>query len=399
MIWLNDNDIRFGLRLPQLRVLDQRQREDLIEVKVVHRRNFAVCPICEYRTRNVHDRRWQKKLDIPLHQQTLILVLCKRRFRCPQCGKVFTERDEVCGWRRRTTERLRQQLFEDVRHQTIKHVAHHYGVGQRFVRECFAYYAKNQIDVSGFTKHSPEFLGIDDFSVRKGQRYQTLFSDLQLRRRLEVVDGRDKQSAQGYLEKLAEPQKVRAVVMDMSGSYRAAVEECLPEAEIVADKMHVIGLVNRALDKVRLRVQAVQLKEKSRELYKGRYLLLRNPEDMKAKDRSRLDKLLRDYPELRRPWQLKEEFRRWYREADLAGAWLELKAWEQEIEVAGPMEYTGVLATLRRWREQILNYFRYRVTNGYSEGSNNRTKAIQRQGYGYRSNGNLRLRILLPKAS
>ena len=38
-------------------------------------------------------------------------------------------------------------------------------------------------------------------------------------------------------------------------------------------------------------------------------------------------------------------------------------------------------------------------TNGYVEGSNNRTKAIQRQAYGYRNNENLRLRVLLPKAA
>ncbi len=262
---LDDNDIRFGLGLPQLRVLGQQQREGLIEVEVVHRRNFAVCPVCGYHARNVHDRRWQKKLDIPLHGRTLILVLCKRRFRCPECHKVFTEPDEVCGWRRRTTERLRQELYEQVRHQTVKQVAKLYGVGQRFVRECFTKLANNDIEHSGATKETPEILGMDEFSVRKGQRYQTLFCDLQLGRRLEVVDGRDKESAKSYLEKLSEPEKVKVVVMDMHGPYRAAVEECLPDAEIVADKMHVIRLVNRGLDKVRLRIQG-QGEKKNQEL-------------------------------------------------------------------------------------------------------------------------------------
>lgn len=217
-----DNDIRISLRLPQLRVLEQRQRDGLIEVDVMFRRPYAVCPGCGYHTRNVHQCRRQKKLDIPVPGQTLILVLHRRRFRCPQCGKVFTEPDEVCGWRRRTTQRLRQQLYEEVRHQTVKQVADDYGVGERFVRECFAEYAAVQIEISGVTKDTPEVLGMDEFSVRKGRRYQTLFCDLQLRRRLEVVDGRDKESAKSYLDMLAEPEKVKVVVMDMHAPIHSA---------------------------------------------------------------------------------------------------------------------------------------------------------------------------------
>lgn len=398
MILSTDNDIRISLRLPQLRVLEQRQRDGLIEVEVMYRRPFATCPACSYHTRNVHDCRRQKKLDIPVHGQTLILVLHRRRFRCPECHKVFTEPDEICGWRRRTTERLRKQLYEEARHQTVKQVARVYGVGQRFVRECFANHSARQIERSGVTKDTPEILGMDEFSVRKGRRYQTLFCDLRLRRRLEVVDGRNKDSAKSYLDKLAEPEKVKVVVMDMHGPYRAAVEECLPKAEIVADKMHVVGLVNRALDKVRRRVQGRGKKEKP-EVYEGRYVLLCDPADLNEKEKRQLDKLLRDYPELRRAWKLKEDFRRWFREADLRGARLELNAWEREVEAGGPAEYRELSRTLARWREQILNYFRYRVTNGYLEGNNNRTKAIQRQAYGYRNTGNLRLRILLPKAA
>ena len=161
-----DNDIRISLRLPQVRVLEQRQREGLIEVEVIHRRQHAICPTCGYRTRNVHDCRRQKKLDIPVHGQMLILVLHKRRFRCPECGKVFTEPDEVCGWRRRTTERLRQQLYEEARHQTVKRVACVYGVGERFVRECFARYATEDIEKAGVSEDTPQVLGMDEYSVR-----------------------------------------------------------------------------------------------------------------------------------------------------------------------------------------------------------------------------------------
>jgi len=56
---------------------------------------------------------------------------------------------------------------------------------------------------------------------------------------------------------------------------------------------------------------------------------------------------------------------------------------------------------LINWREEILNYFIYPVTDGFAEGKNNRIKAIIRAGYGYRNLPNLTLRIMLayPTAS
>ena len=50
---------------------------------------------------------------------------------------------------------------------------------------------------------------------------------------------------------------------------------------------------------------------------------------------------------------------------------------------------------LRIWRNEILNYFDYRYTNGFLEGKNNRIKVIKRVAYGYRNGANFRQRILL----
>jgi len=46
-----------------------------------------------------------------------------------------------------------------------------------------------------------------------------------------------------------------------------------------------------------------------------------------------------------------------------------------------------------------LTHLSTRLRNGFVESKNNRTKALMRQGYGYRNRRNLRLRILLEVAS
>lgn len=55
------------------------------------------------------------------------------------------------------------------------------------------------------------------------------------------------------------------------------------------------------------------------------------------------------------------------------------------------------LSAFATWKTERLAFFRFlptRLSNGYVEGKNNRTKMIMRQGDGYRNFQNLRLRIL-----
>lgn len=61
----------------------------------------------------------------------------------------------------------------------------------------------------------------------------------------------------------------------------------------------------------------------------------------------------------------------------------------------GPEEFRALSSMLTNWREEILNYFDHRFTNGFLEGKKNCIKTITRVAYGYRNMENLRLRILM----
>lgn len=72
------------------------------------------------------------------------------------------------------------------------------------------------------------------------------------------------------------------------------------------------------------------------------------------------------------------------------------------IQREGPAELVQALSAFRTWRDEILAFFAFlptRISNGFVEGKNNRTKALIRQAYGYRNQEHLRLRILLEAAS
>jgi len=388
-----DDCIAVALGLPQLKVLGQRELDGYIEATVIYRRGEATCPRCGRVTAKEHDRRQQWKQDRRLRDKVVFLRLIKRRFRCLWCGKVFTESDEVFGRRRRSSHRFREYLGQEALHQTVKRTAEKEKVGEGLVRRCVAEEVGRKLGASGL-RETPELIGLDEFSVSGRRLYHTAICNLVDGGVMEVVEGQGKQKVEEYLDSLANPERVKAVAMDMHEAFRQAVQMCLPRAKVVVDKFHLIRHINEALDKVRSRLQGGNRRGKRRELFKSRYTLLKGVERLAEGERARLSQLFQLYPEVKRAWLVKERFRAWYRGTDRSCAQAGLESLEETIVSDSLPEFKQLAHTLNNWRDEILNYFDYRITNGFVEGKNNRIKTIKRMAYGYRNMANFRLRIL-----
>jgi hypothetical protein len=136
--------IKIPLALPGWAVVEQHKEGSTVVVEVASTAASAVCPYCGTVSSKVHDRRAQRKRDVPLGEWAVAVVMRRRRFRCRWCrtapGRPRTFSEPVEGFGqgpkgrvRRTTGRLRQQLAEQARRQTVKRVAQDYGVGQSSV--------------------------------------------------------------------------------------------------------------------------------------------------------------------------------------------------------------------------------------------------------------------------
>lgn len=280
-----------------------------------------------------------------------------------------------------------------------------YGVGPRFVQGCQEAVVSTQLIQRGVSVQenkplpTPRYLGIDEFARRKGHRYDTILCDLEARKVLDVSPGRKQKDVVGLLERLSAAERVEAGSQDMSESFRGAVQLCLPQARIVADHFHVIQHVGKAVNQVISRWAKSEQGKKA--LANQRHLFLRNQEDLSVEEEQTRASLARAFPEIGRAWQLKEELRTWYASASAATAASQLDTWIARVKGKGPAELRKALSAFRNWRQEILAFFEFlptRLSNGFVEGKNNRTKAIMRQGYGYRNRHNLRLRILLEVA-
>jgi len=349
-----------------------------------------------------HDVRPRCKRDVPLRGQMVEVVLHKRRFWCLGCRKAFTQSDRACGRRRRTTVRLREEIGKQAGTRPIAHGASPYHVGPRFVQACLEVVASIQLARRGLSLQegaqlpTPRSLGIDAFARRKGHRYDTILGDLDGRHVLEVSAGRKREEGTCVLERLTDCEAVEAVSMDRSRPFREAVQLCFPRARIVADHFPVIQHVGKALKKV---IGRLARSAQGKQALDGQFhLFLRNQEDLSAEEEQSRVSLAQAFPEIAVAWQLKEDVRTWYATASAKTAAVQRDAWITHVKQEGPAELRKALSAFRDWRSEILAFFDFlptRLSNGFVEGKNNRTKAIMRQAYGYCNRRHLRLRILL----
>jgi len=279
---VRDDSITVLLGLPELRVRDEEETAYGIRVQVEYRERVVECVDCGERTARVHSRRLQVKRDRRLWDKPVYLVLSKRRFRCLYCGKVFTEPDIVFGARKRTSRRFRSYLGQEALAQPVRHVAKKEGVGEALVRGCVTEEARRLLHAR-VSPRPATVLGLDEFSIRKGQVYDTAIVDLEHKEVMGVVSGHRQQEVSAFFTALPHAEEARVVVMDMHEPFRQAVALCLPQAHVVVDKFHVLLHVHRALDQVRTSLEPRQ--GKRGELFRTRHVLLAAAEGLSSESR------------------------------------------------------------------------------------------------------------------
>jgi transposase len=243
---------------------------------------------------------------------------------------------------------------------------------------------------------SLDYLGIDEKSFRRGHSYVTLLVDLTGRRVLDVVEDRTEEAANQLWEVLSGEQKerVQAVAVDMWPAFTNSIETNAQKAEIVHDRFHIAKHLNEAVDQVR-RQEHKALKQKGDDRLTGsKPLWLFNPENL-SEDRWIEFETLKDQ-ELKtsRAWAIKEQFRWLWEYRYAASARKFFASWYGWATRSRLKPIIKVAKMLKRHLENILSYFRHRITNAMSEGFNSRIQSIKSHARGFRAFENFRMRIL-----
>ena len=353
---------------------------------------FEVCPRCATKATAVYDHREVTIKDAPVRGKLVVMKIRKRRFFCKPCKKPFTEPVAGISKGHRTTARWRRHLlwacevFTDLK-QARRHLRCSYSTLYRI------YYEQLELKQRQRRYPWPSVVGIDEHKFKRHPEggwpiFATSIVDHNNRRVYELVEGREVTKLKQDLLHIPGRERVRVVTMDLSSTYRSFTKEYFPNARIVADKFHVLRLLNPAINRYRKEVTG------DKRALPIRKLLLRNGKDIDFFTRSTLHKWLNNHPKLRDVYFAKEALHRLYRIKGYEKARTAYIRLCDTLAKSKIRELRTLRKTLLNWQEEILCYFKIRRTNGRVEGFNGKAKLIKRRAYGYRSFKNYRLRVL-----
>jgi transposase len=239
-------------------------------------------------------------------------------------------------------------------------------------------------------------VGIDEKSFGKGHNYISVMTDIDGSRVLEVSEGRDEAAADELWGALPTEQKekVEAVAIDMWQAFENSVAKQVPQADVVHDRFHISKYLNEAVDKVRRQEHKALTSEGDESLKGTRQLWLYNPENLSDEKWLEFEPLKEAQLKTARAWAIREQFR-WFWEYKYAGhAKNFFKRWYGWASRCRLDPIIKVAKMVKRRLDNILTWFRHRISNGPAEGFNSRIQSIKSAARGFRNFQNYRTRIL-----
>jgi transposase len=364
--------------------------DDYVKIFIETKPSTQTCPRCGCHTKRIHDYRFQEIKDLPFQLKHTYLVLKKRRYVC-QCGKRFTEKYQFLPTYQRRTLRLSYKIIDLLRNLVnIKSVAETANVSVNTV-------ARLLDTVNYSTPTLPECISIDEFKGdTNAGKFQCILLDAKKHRIFDILPDRTQNHLSAYFRgfRRFERNRVKFFVCDMWQPYVDLAKAYFPNATIIVDKYHFIRYVTWAIENVRKRLQKSMPANLRRYYKRSRKLILTRYAKLKGETKKACDLMLLYNDDLRLAHYLKEWFYEICQSEKYSYQRTAFWDWIKAAEKSGIPEFENCAKTYRNWSKGILNAFKYKYTNGPTEGYNNKIKVLKRISFGMRNYKRFRTRII-----
>lgn len=377
---------------------------DLKEVKIkniVHADTFVkifletiprlhICPCCGKETKQVHDYRLQTIKDLPFQLKHCYLILKKRRYRC-SCGKRFYESyDFLARYQQRSTRLTKYVVNELTNTVSIKSVAQRANLSSTTVTRI--------LDTINYScPPLKDAISIDEFKGNTNAgKYQCILVNPIKNCVMDILPDRSQAHLSSYFRNISKKERYRVkfFVCDMWQPYIDLAYTYFPNAEVIIDKYHFIRQVTWAIENVRKRLQKTMPAPLRKYYKRSRKLILDRYHHLNDEDKKACNLMLHYNDDLRKAHYFKEWFYDICKENKYSKQRTDFFEWIRNAEICGIVEFEKCAKTYRHWSKEILNAFKYGLTNGPTEGCNNKIKVLKRVSYGVHDFARFRKRIL-----
>ena len=351
------------------------------------------CPDCKGTNLRTKDKRLRSLRHENWGERRTVLELESRKFQCLSCNRFFWQRFPGIQPHRRASEPYRRSVYR--KHYdgiSRSRLSKREGISGSTVERWFLEFLQLSLNERA-SAACPTILGIDEHFFSRRHGFATTFCDLRAHRIHDVVLGRSEASLESYLNRLEGKDRVRVVCMDLASVYRALVRKHFPNARIVADRFHVIRLINHHF--LACWKELDPAGSKNRGLLS---LMRRHRHNLRPEQHARLAQYLREHPAIEAIYRFKQRLSYLLLEKHLtqrkcAKLIPRLLRAIAELKAAILPSLVQLGNTLHAWREEIATMWRFTRNNGITEGFHTKMEVLQRQAYGFRNFQNYRLRV------
>ena len=351
------------------------------------------CPHCAGTDLRTKDRRLRRLRHENWGERRVVLELESRKYVCRACGRSFWQRFPGIRPGGRATERYRKSVYRKHFDGISRHrLSKREGISGSTVERWFLEFLQLSLNERS-NAPCPPVLGIDEHFFSRRHGFATTFCDLRSHRIHDVVLGRSEASLESYLNRLEGKHLVRVVCMDLAAVYRSLVRKHFPNARIVADRFHVIRLVNQHFLACWKELDPVGAK--NRGLLS---LMRRHRHNLRPEQHARLAQYLSENPAFEVIYRFKQKLcylllEKHLNQKKCAKLIPRLLRAIAELRSAILPSLVQLGNTLHAWREEIATMWRFTRNNGITEGFHTKMEVLQRQAYGFKNFQNYRLRV------
>ena len=242
-----------------------------------------------------------------------------------------------------------------------------------------------------------EAISIDEFKGNTwGEKYQCILTDPVNKRVLDILPERYKPYLTSYFKQYPKETRNRVTyfVSDMWRTYSDISDVWFKNATQVIDKYHWIRQAIWAFENVRKEEQK-KLSPKLKKYFKrSKSLLIKRYDSLEEEQKQQVNVMLYYSVNISKAYFYKEEFLKILSTKDTESAKKSMSEWIQSAENCGIPQFEKCADTMRNWYTGIINSFSTSITNGFTEGCNNKIKVLKRNAYGYNNFKRFRNRIL-----
>ena len=375
-------------------------------LQIEQEKPFSTCTRCGTTSHKLHQNHRHIIKDLQFGENEVFLEINRRQFKCEKCTKPFSEDLDFVKKKRTYTNRLAHKTIQEVLESDIHSVAAKGIVTEDEIERMLKDASE---ELPNLKPINLKRLGIDEIALKKGHgNYCAVLVDLDQSKLIAILSGRTQEIIRKTLLEWGTEvlENIEEVSIDLWTGYKTLVTELMPNAQVVADRFHVMTQINQELDTQRKREKRkiedlikkadATDKPKYEEILAGlknsKYPLLKNEDKLTQEQLNKLIQVKNVSPILKEMHEFKEKIRKifnntndWYTGVFKLGMWLS----------RAKKYFPNSNNTIIRWYQEIIAYFDNRTTSGMVEGINNKLKLIKRSGYGFKNFENFRIRCLL----